>query len=166
MKLCRKEPRDDLITHLANGKIDGRPLTEHEIGAVAFNVLAGGVDTTTGLTTNTLLYLSRNPDKRQQLIDNPELLPKAREEFLRYFSPIHALSRNMSKDTEINGSVLPENERVLLCYASANRDEEIFEDPETHPPRPGAQPSYRFRGRSTPLHWIIFCTYDVRHDAH
>ena len=129
--LRRKEPKDDFISFIANGEIEGRKLTDEEIHAIAMNALAGGIDTTTGLASNTFLYLYRNPDQRQKLIDNPDLLPTAREEFLRYFSPIHGTSRNMRNDTEINGWELARDDRVLLCYASANRDEDIFEDPET-----------------------------------
>ena len=111
--------------------MDGRQLTDDEIRNLAFNILAGGVDTTTALASNTLLYLYRHPDQRQQLIDNPDLLPTAREEFLRYFAPIHGTARNVKEDMDFEGWRLSKNERVWLCYASANRDEDIFEDAKT-----------------------------------
>ncbi len=129
--LRRTHPKDDLIGYLVNTPMDGQPLDRQTIRDIAFNVLAGGVDTTTGLTSNTLLYLGRHPDQRQKLIDNMDLLPKAREEFLRYFSPIHGLARNVREDGEMAGWELKKGERVFLSYSSANRDEEVFDDPET-----------------------------------
>jgi cytochrome P450 len=130
LALRRKNPTDDFLSYLVTGEIEGARLSDDMIRSIAFNVLAGGIDTTTALTSNTLLYLSRHPDQRQQLIDDPDLLPKAREEFLRYFSPIHGTARNVKEDMEFEGWELKKNERVLLSYASANRDEEVFEDPE------------------------------------
>ncbi len=126
----RKEPRDDFLTVLATGTIDGEPLSYTRIKDLSFNILAGGVDTTTALTSSTLVYLGRNPQHRQQLIDNPDLLPFATEEFLRYFSPIPALSRTALSDTEVNGWQIRKGERVLMAFAAGNRDPDGFEDPE------------------------------------
>lgn len=128
--LRRKEPKDDLLTYLATGTIDGEPLNNQRIHDLAFNILAGGVDTTTALTSNTLLYLGRNAEDRQTLIDKPDVLPLAREEFVRYFSPIHGLARNAMADVEVNGWKIDKGDRVLLAYSAGNRDPEAFEDPE------------------------------------
>jgi cytochrome P450 len=97
---------------------------------MAMNILGGGVDTTTALTSSVLLYLSRRPDQRQQLIDRPELLSLAREEFLRYFSPIHGIARTATRDVELDGWKIDEGDRILLAFASANRDPDAFESPE------------------------------------
>lgn len=126
----RKEPRDDLLGYFASGTIDGEPLEDEFIQNLAFNILAGGVDTTTSLTSNTLLHLSRNPRDRARLIADPSLLPIAREEFVRYFTPIHGLGRNATGDVEMNGWAFGKGDRVYLAYASANRDPAAFEDPE------------------------------------
>lgn len=126
----RAEPKDDLLTILAQGTIDGEPLSYETIHDLAFNILAGGVDTTTALTSNTLIWLARNPGRRQELIDRPDILPLAREEFVRYFSPIHGLARNATDDVDINGWHIEKGDRVLLAYSAANRDPEAFEDPE------------------------------------
>lgn len=128
--LRRKEPRDDLLTVIATGTIDGEPLDDNSIHDLAFNILAGGVDTTTALTSNTLLYLGRHPDKRQRLIDEPAIRPLAREECIRYFSPIHGLARNAMADVEVDGWQIDKGDRVLLAYSAGNRDPEAFEDPE------------------------------------
>jgi cytochrome P450 len=128
--LRREEPRDDLLGHFAAGEIEGRPLDMELIKNMAFNILAGGVDTTTALTSNTLLHLSRHPEQRQRLIEEPELLPRACEEFVRYFTPLHALGRTAKADVSVNGWQFQKGDRVLLAYASANRDPAIFDDPE------------------------------------
>ena len=125
------EPKDDFLTLLATGTIRGEPLTWQQKRDLSFNILAGGVDTTTGLTSHALVYLARHPEDRQRLIDDPSLLPFACEEFIRFYSPIHALSRTAIKDTEVNGWKIKEGERVLMAYAAGNRDPEVFEDPET-----------------------------------
>ncbi len=127
----RIEPKDDMLTILANGTIDGEPLSYETIHDLAFNILAGGVDTTTALTSNTLIYLARHPEQRQELIDRPDILPLAREEFVRYFSPIHGLARNAMDDVEVNGWQIDKGDRVLLAYSAANRDPAAFDDPET-----------------------------------
>ena len=129
--LRRKEPKDDFLTVLATGAIDGERLTGKQIRDLSFNILAGGVDTTTALASSTLVHLGRHPEDRQRLIDQPELMPFACEEFMRYFSPIPALSRTALADTEVDGWKIARGERVLLAYGAANRDPEVFDDPDT-----------------------------------
>jgi cytochrome P450 len=126
----REEPKDDFLTLLATGTIEGELLSWQQIRDLSFNILAGGVDTTTALASNALIYLGRNPEDRQRLIDDPELMPFACEEFIRYYSPIGALSRTAIKDTEVDGWKIRKGERVLMAYAGGNRDPEAFEDPE------------------------------------
>lgn len=130
IEIRRREPRDDFLTLLATGTIDGEPLTYQQIRDLSFNILAGGVDTTTALVSNALIYLARNPADRQRLIDDPGLLPFACEEFIRFYSPIGALSRTAIKDTEVDGWKIKKGERVLMAFAGGNRDPEIFEDPD------------------------------------
>ncbi len=128
--LRRIEPRDDLLSHLANGSIDGRPLDAETIQNLAFNILAGGVDTTTALTSNTLIHLARHPEDRERLRADRSLLPVAREEFIRFYSPIHGLARSVTEDVEIDGWQFRKGERVLLAYSAANRDPAVFEEPD------------------------------------
>jgi cytochrome P450 len=130
IELRRREPKDDFLTLLGTGTIDGEPLDHQRIRDLSFNILAGGIDTTTALTSNTLLYLAQHPTDRQRLIDEPDLLPFACEEFLRFYSPIGALCRTATEDTEVNGWEIKKGERVLLAYSAGNRDPEAFEDPE------------------------------------
>ena len=127
----RANPRDDFMSFLATIEIAGELLTLDEIAEEAFLVLSGGIDTTTVLLTNTLLYLNDKPQLRAQLLADKALMATAFEEFLRYFSPIQGLARTVTRDCEFAGVHLKEDDRVWLSWASANLDESIFPDAGT-----------------------------------
>ena len=125
------EPQDDLLSALASGSFeDGRPVSADEAVAMAYTVMAGGVDTTTALMANALVWLSEHHDVRRRLADDPSLIPHAREEFLRYFAPVQAFARTVTGDADVGGCPMARGERVLLSFASANRDETEFDRPE------------------------------------
>lgn len=124
------KPADDVISYLLAQEIDGRLLTQDEVFSYVELLISGGVGTTASLVGQTLVYLSEHPDVRQQLIDDPDLLAIALEEFLRVFSPVQALARTIMQDAEAGGCPVHEGERALLSWASANRDGEVFENPE------------------------------------
>lgn len=126
----RREPRDDGITSIANAEVEGRRLTDDDIVDTVALILIGGLDTTTSAIGNALIYLSDNPEARRRLIEEPELMPTAVEEFLRYQAPVQGLARTVTRDTELGDEELREGDRVLMLWASANRDEEEFEDPD------------------------------------
>lgn len=128
--LRRSEPKDDFIGYLVDAKLDEAPLDDEVIQEICFNVMAGGVDTTTALTSNVLLYLDEHPEDRRRLAENPDMLPVACEEFVRYFSPIHGFARNVRREVMVGGQTMKPGERVFLAYSAANRDESIFECPE------------------------------------
>jgi len=88
------------------------------------------VGTTASLVSQTLVWLYQHQDVRTDLIEHPEKLPNAVEEFLRYFSPTQALARTVASDTEFHGCALSKGDRVLLVWASANRDSAQFSDPD------------------------------------
>jgi cytochrome P450 len=121
---------DDLLSTLMQGSVNGEPLDDGQILGYAFLVLLGGMDTTSGLTGNALVRLEEQPELRERLIREPELLPKATEEFLRHDTPTHSLPRIVAKDCEFNGQKFSAGERVLLMFAAANRDPKVFEDPD------------------------------------
>ena len=128
------------MSFLQAAEIEGRPLTEEEIDAVISLILAGGLLTTTDAIGNALVYLERNREARRRLIEEPALIQSAIEEFLRYEAPVTGLSRTVSKDCEIDGQKLRKGEKVLMLWASANRDEEEFPNPnevilDRHPNR-------------------------------
>ncbi len=128
---AEREPRDDLLTALVQIERDGEPLDDAAITAVLWNLVGGGLDTTASLTALSLLHLAEHPDQRQRLIDEPELLPSATEEFLRYFSVNESLSRTVACDTVLGGVSLAAGDRVLLSWLSANRDERHFPDADS-----------------------------------
>jgi cytochrome P450 len=106
-------------------------LTDLEIWELTFNVMTGGVDTTTALTSNTLVYLSNHPEMKERILASPQALSVAREEFVRYFSPVHGFARNATETVDFRGQSLAEGDRVYIAYSAANRDPEIFDDPDT-----------------------------------
>jgi cytochrome P450 len=126
----RRLPVEDMASAVVAGLIDGEPVSDADAVNVLFAVVAGGVDTTTALIANALLWLSDHPDVRRRLIDDPSLRPSAREEFLRVFSPAPATARTVTGDAHIGGRELHRGERVLLSWAAANRDPEVFDQPD------------------------------------
>lgn len=127
----RHDPRDDLLTELVELKLDDdRRLNDDELVAVLWNLVGGGLDTTTSLTSLTLYHLAEHPDLRQRLVDEPGLLVNATDEFLRYFSVNETLTRTITHDVELGGQQLRRGEHLMLSWLSANRDERAFERPD------------------------------------
>jgi cytochrome P450 len=126
----RAEARDDLTSFLIQFEFDGRRLDDAQLLNVLWNLIAGGVDTTTSQTALTLLHLGTHPELRQQLIDHPELHRSATDEFLRYFSVNQQLSRTVTRDIVVGGQRLRRNDRVVISWLAANHDEQEFERPD------------------------------------
>lgn len=126
----RAEPTDDVISYLVQQQVDGRAVTDDEVYSIVDLLLAGGVGTTASLVSNTVVWLYQNQNVRAELIEDPTLLDKAIEEFLRFFSPTQALARTVAEDNEILGCPMAKGDRVLLAWSSANRDPEQFENPD------------------------------------
>lgn len=126
----REQPADDVISYLIAQEIDDRPITDDEVFAIVELLIAGGTGTTASLVSQTLVWLSQHTEVRQRLIDDPSLLDRAVEEFLRFFSPTQALARTVTQDTEFHGCPMRQGDRVLLSWSSANRDGEAFDDPD------------------------------------
>jgi cytochrome P450 len=126
----RREPAADLVGCLVSHDAEGRPFTDDEIAELIMIVIFGGIDTTTALMANAFNYLSENPEDRGRLIGNPALMDSALEEFLRLFTPVQATARTVTKETHLAGSTLNRGDRVLLAWASANRDADQFDAPD------------------------------------
>jgi cytochrome P450 len=127
----RKDPRDDIISKLVALRVDdGRPLREDEFIGVLWNLIGGGLDTTTSLTSLSLYHLDVHHHLRQRLIDEPELMAPATEEFLRFTSVNEMLSRTVTQDVELGGQQLSRGDFLILSWLSANFDEKIFERPD------------------------------------
>jgi cytochrome P450 len=123
----RANPKDDLTSFLIQFEFDGKRLDDEQMLNILWNLIAGGVDTTTSQTALTLKHLGTHPDLRQQLIEHPELYRTATDEFLRYFSVNRTLSRTVTKDVELQGQCLRKNDRVIISWLAANHDEHEFE---------------------------------------
>ncbi|MFD4947646.1 cytochrome P450 [Streptomyces sp. NPDC058239] len=127
----RAHPQDDFLSFLTQVEIAGKNLSDQEIVDVCGAVIPGGVDTTTALIASTLAYLDRNQEARRLLIDSPERIPGACDEFLRYFTPVMGAGRTAMADTTVDGCPVGKGERLLLSWAAANMDTKIFPHPET-----------------------------------
>ncbi len=129
--LRRHDPRNDIISKLSSMEIeDGRRLTDAELLGAFRNLIAGGLDTTTALTSLSLLHLDAHHELRQRLLDEPELLTPATEEFLRFTSVNEFLSRTVTRDVELGGQKLRRGDYLVLSWLSANFDEKVFERPD------------------------------------
>jgi cytochrome P450 len=124
-------PRDDLIGRLLTADIDGRPLTEDEFIDYAFLLAAAGLDTTSWALRASFWHLATHPDDRRRLVEHPEMIPSATEEFLRCLSPVQAMARTLKHDVEVGDRSIPAGQRILLLFGSGNRDERVFNDPDT-----------------------------------
>lgn len=121
---------DDMLSTVMQAKVNDESLDDMQILGYAFLMLLGGMDTTSGLTGNALVRLEEQPELRQRLISEPELLLKATEEFLRHDTPSQGLPRIVTKDCEFNGQQFVKGDRVLLMFAAANRDPKVFDNPD------------------------------------
>ena len=118
-----------VIDYLYNVEMDGRKLRVDEIDSIILILLGGGLDTTQGLFTMIAVYLGRNPDRRAELIENPQLIDNAIEEFLRVFPPTQGMSRRATRDTIVSGQPVRAGEQVYMSFVAANRDPEDYQSP-------------------------------------
>jgi cytochrome P450 len=123
-------PRGDVVDAVLQADIDGRPITEIEvIGTIQLLVL-GGLDTTAGALGQFMIRFAEQPEIPTLLRERPELIPDAVEELLRLDGPFIAIGRTAMHDTDLDGHQIGEGEKVLMYWASANRDEGEFTEPE------------------------------------
>ena len=128
----RKTPGDDLATILVNAEVDGDRLTDEEFQWFFLLLVNAGGDTTRNLLAAGLQLLFDHPDQRAKLVSNLDgHLATAIEEMLRFSSPVSHFKRTVMEDTTIRGQVIKARERVVMFYGSANRDEDVFENPDT-----------------------------------
>ncbi len=126
---AEKEPGDDFFTALTQATYQGRPLTREEMMGFANLTFAGGRDTIIHTISSIFAYLAKNPEALAFLREDPKHLPKATEEFFRVISPITHIGRVCPVTTDVQGVTVPPQGRVSLCWASANQDETVFENP-------------------------------------
>ena len=125
----RRAPGDDLMTFLVQA-VDAGQLTDDELLGASLLLFVAGITTTSGLISNSLLHLARFPDQRRVIVNEPAAIPAAVEELLRYDAPLQMLVRTTTRDVEVAGPVIPTGATVVLVWASANRDERRWPDPD------------------------------------
>lgn len=123
-------PGDDFFSALTQARFRGRPLTRAEMLGFANLTFAGGRDTVIHTVSSVIAHLAHDPDTLDVLRRDPTRVPLAAEEFFRIVSPLTALARVCPVDTEVHGERVPAGSRIGLNWASANRDETVFDDPD------------------------------------
>jgi cholest-4-en-3-one 26-monooxygenase len=127
---AHQHPADDLATALINAEVEEHRLTETEFNFFFLLLIIAGNETTRTVTTNGMLALVDHPAQLQDLRDDMSLLPSAVEEILRYAPAVHSFRRTATTDVELRGQHIRENDKLMLWYPSANRDEEVFTEPD------------------------------------
>jgi cytochrome P450 len=125
----REHPTADLASAIANARIDGEPLSDIDTVSYYLIVATAGHDTTSATISGGLHALIENPDQLARLRDDLGLMPLATEEMIRWVTPVKEFMRTAAEDTKVRGVPIAAGESVLLSYVSANRDEDVFENP-------------------------------------
>jgi cytochrome P450 len=126
----RHNPRDDIITSLLGGRYDdGRQFSENHVLGSLRVIMLGGIDTTWSAIGSALWHLATHADDRRRLVREPSLLPTAIEEFLRAYSPV-TMAREIMADTTVGSCTYRKGETVLMTFPAANRDPDVFADPD------------------------------------
>jgi cholest-4-en-3-one 26-monooxygenase len=126
----RGEPDESLVSKLVNGDVDGEKLTEHEFNSFVLLLAVAGNETTRNATSHGMRLLSEHPEQYEILRSDPErYVPSFIEEVLRYSPSVIHFRRTVTQETELRGVRMPRGTKVGLFYGSANRDEDVFQDP-------------------------------------
>jgi cholest-4-en-3-one 26-monooxygenase len=127
----REDPRDDIISRLLGAEIDGDALSEAEFDMFFLLLAVAGNETTRNATAHGMKALMDNPDQYAMLVGDPDLLPAAVEEILRWATPVMHFRRTALRDYELRGKRIAAGDKVVMWHISANRDEAVFDDPFT-----------------------------------
>jgi cytochrome P450 len=139
-----QEPKEDLTSLILATDFGGAPMNDVEFGSFFVQLVTAGNDTTMGMLANGLLVLMQHPDQLDAVRADPSLIPGAVEEILRYENPLHYFRRTATADTELHGQPIAEGDKVAMIYTSANRDEEVFDDPQHFDIRRNPNPHLSF----------------------
>ncbi len=123
----RRHPGEDLLSALVTLEVDGEPLGDDTVVSVLWNLIGGGLDTTTSLTSLALHHMAEHPEVRDRLVADPALIPVACEEYLRWTSVNETLTRTCTADTELAGQRIGRGEFVMMSWLGANFDPAVFE---------------------------------------
>jgi len=127
----RAEPKDDILTRMTQLDIEGEPITADKVLGLALFTLLAGHETSTSAIAAMLMHLARDQQAQQRLRQEPKIIPRTVEEILRYDPPVQNLARTVTRDATVAGVTLSAGDRVLLSWASANRDANVFSDADT-----------------------------------
>jgi cholest-4-en-3-one 26-monooxygenase len=125
-----REPKDDVVSVLMKAEVDGSSLSMAEFNAFFLLLNVAGNETTRNLISGGMLALMQYPEQRARLLADPSLLDSAVEEMLRWVTPVNQFRRTATRDVELGGKQIREGDKLVLFYASANRDEAVFENPD------------------------------------
>jgi cytochrome P450 len=126
----RKTPTDDLASIIANSQIDGQPISDLEAMSYYIIVAAAGHDTTSSSVGGAMWALAERPKELAKVRADLSLIPGLVDESIRWTTPVKTFMRTATQDTEVAGRPVKQNDWIMLCYASGNRDEAVFEAPD------------------------------------
>lgn len=133
--LQKKNPRPGVVAELLKAELNGEPVSGFSSIQGVYNLfMFGGLDTTQAVIGSALVHLSRNPDMKRYLRENPDAIASATEEFLRLYSPQQALFRTVINPVVVGGVQMQPGDRVMMTWAAANRDPAEFSNPKTFEP--------------------------------
>ena len=135
---------DDLTTAILEADFGGQPMSDIEFGSFFVQLVTAGNDTTKGMLGSGLLTLLRHPDQLAALREDHTLIPGAVEEIIRYANPLHYFRRTALADTELAGTRIAAGDKVAMYYTSANRDDEVFNEPQAFDIRRHPNPHLSF----------------------
>ena len=130
MNAKRKNPSDDLLSAIANAELEGQQLSPEFLDGSWLLIIFAGNDTTRNTLSGAIKLLTENPDQKQKLIDKPELMPNFLQECIRMISPVMHMRRTTTCETEVGGQLMGPGEKLVMWYGAANRDPEIFLNPD------------------------------------
>jgi cytochrome P450 len=142
IELRRREPRNDLLTHLLDARIDHddpdvtdtRPLDMPEMLSIVQQLLVAGNETTTKMLTEMMRLLGENPEQWAMVKADPMRIDRIVEETLRLSTPTQGMWRIVTRDVELGGTTIPAGARLVIVFSSANRDEQLYTDPDAFDP--------------------------------
>jgi cytochrome P450 len=144
MRRRNEPPQEDLTTLLLETDFNGNYMTDVDFGSFFVQLVTAGNDTTKTMLASGLLTLLEHPDQLDALRADPSLVPGAVEEILRYQNPLHYFRRTATADTELRGVPIKAGDKVAMIYTSANRDEDVFVDPQAFDIRRSPNPHLSF----------------------
>jgi len=127
----KKSPADDLVTLFAHAEVDGKPLDFIDVLSYCLIIVVAGNETTRNATSGGMLAFVENQGEMAKVVRDPDLMPLAVEEIVRWTSPIIHFARTATEDYELRGKTIKKDDAIALFYPSANRDEDVFDDPYT-----------------------------------